>query len=107
MKCRKSGLRPDLVVLVATLRALTFHGGADLNELTQENLPALEKGVANIGRHMNNVRNHYGLPCIVAINHFATDTEAEIALLRRKIAHYDAAVVGAKDWAEGAPGAFP
>ena len=105
IKCRKSGLRPDLVVLVATLRALKFHGGADLNELTRENLPALEKGVVNIERHMNNVRNHYGLPCIVAINHFATDTESEIALLRRKIAHYDAPVVVAKHWADGGAGA--
>ena len=65
IKCRKSGLRPSLVVLVATIRALKFHGGAELKELTKENLPALEKGVANLERHVNNVRNHYGLPCVV------------------------------------------
>src|SRR5258708_21126293 len=76
IKCRKAGLRPDLVVLVATLRALKFHGGADAKELTRENLPALEKGVANIERHLNNVRNHYGLPCVVAINPFASDADA-------------------------------
>jgi formate--tetrahydrofolate ligase len=105
IKCRKSGLRPDLAVLVATIRALKFHGGADLKELTQENLPALEKGVANLERHINNVRNHYGLPCVVAINHFSSDTDAEIALLKKKIAHHDAPVVVAKHWADGGAGA--
>ena len=105
IKCRKSGLRPDLVVLVATIRALKFHGGVDLKELTREDLPALEKGVANLERHINNVRNHYGLPCVVAINHFTSDTDAEIALLRKKIAHHDAPVVVAKHWAEGGAGA--
>ena len=105
IKCRKSGLRPDLVVLVATIRALKFHGGADLKELTQENLTALEKGVTNLERHVNNVRNHYGLPCVVAINHFTSDTEAEIALLKKKIAHHDAPVVVAKHWADGGAGA--
>ncbi len=105
IKCRKSGLRPDLTVLVATIRALKFHGGADVKELTKENLPALEKGVANIERHINNVRNHYGLPCVVAINHFTSDTDAEIALLRKKIAHHDAPVVVATHWADGGAGA--
>jgi len=105
IKCRKSGLRPDLTVLVATIRALKFHGGADVKELTKENLPALKKGVANIERHINNVRNHYGLPCVVAINHFSSDTDAEIALLRKKIAHHDAPVVVATHWADGGAGA--
>ncbi len=105
IKCRKSGLRPDLAVLVATIRALKFHGGADARELTSENLPALEKGVANLERHINNVRNHYGLPCVVAINHFSSDTDAEIALLKKKIAHHDAPVVVARHWADGGAGA--
>jgi formate--tetrahydrofolate ligase len=105
IKCRKSGLRPDLVVLVATIRALKFHGGAGVNELTRENLPALEKGVANLERHINNVRTHYGLPCIVAINHFTSDTDAEIALLTKKIAHQEAPVVVATHWADGGAGA--
>ncbi len=105
IKCRKSGLRPDLVVLVATIRALKFHGGVDVNDLTRENLPALEKGVANLERHINNVRNHYGLPCIVAINHFTSDTDAEIALLTKKIAHQEAPVVVARHWADGGAGA--
>jgi formate--tetrahydrofolate ligase len=105
IKCRKSGLRPDLAVLVATVRALKFHGGADVGDLTKESLPALEKGVANLERHLNNVRNHYGLPCVVAINHFASDTDAEIALLKKKIAHHDAPVVVARHWADGGAGA--
>jgi formate--tetrahydrofolate ligase len=105
IKCRKSGLRPDAVVIVATIRALKFHGGAELKELNKENLTALEKGVANLERHVNNVRNHYGLPCVVSINHFTFDTDAEIALLKRKMAHHEAPVVFAKHWAEGGAGA--
>jgi formate--tetrahydrofolate ligase len=105
IKCRKSGLRPDLVVLVATVRALKYHGGVDVKDLTRENLPALEKGIANLERHLINVRSQYGLPCVVAINHFASDTAAEIALVKRKIAHHDAPVVEARHWAEGGAGA--
>ena len=101
IKCRKSGLRPDVCVLVATIRALKYHGGVDVKELTKENLAALEKGIPNLERHMNNVRNHYGLPCVVALNHFASDTDAEIALLKKKIAHHDAPIVVAKHWADG------
>jgi len=66
IKCRKSGLRPSAVVLVATLRALKYHGGVDLKELNQENLEALEKGFSNLERHVHNIRTHYGLPCVVA-----------------------------------------
>jgi formate--tetrahydrofolate ligase len=105
IKCRKSGLRPDLVVLVATIRALKYHGGAELPELKSEDLGALERGIANLERHINNVRNHYGLPCVVAVNHFTHDTDAEIALLKRKVAHHDAPVVVARHWAEGGAGA--
>ncbi|MDE2358202.1 MAG: formate--tetrahydrofolate ligase, partial [Betaproteobacteria bacterium] len=81
IKCRKSGLRPDAVVIVATIRALKYHGGVDVKNLNVENLEALEKGIANLERHVNNVRNHYGLPCIVSVNHFTHDTDAEIKLL--------------------------
>lgn len=105
IKCRKSGLRPDAVVIVATIRALKYHGGADLKSLNQENLAALEKGIANLERHVNNVRNHYGLPCVVSINHFSHDTPAEIELLRKKMAHHEAPVVVARHWAEGGKGA--
>ena len=105
IKCRKSGLRPSAVVIVATIRALKYHGGVDLKTLDQEDLRALEKGVANLERHVNNVRNHFGLPCIVAINHRTSDTEAEIELLKRKMAHHEAPVVVSKHWAEGGRGA--
>jgi len=105
IKCRKSGLRPDAVVIVATIRALKYHGGVDLKELNKENLPALEKGIANLERHVNNVRNHYGLPCVVSINQFTFDTAAEIELLKKKMAHHEAPVILAKHWAEGGAGA--
>ncbi len=105
IKCRKSGLRPDACVIVATIRALKYHGGAELKSLGTENLAALEKGIANLERHVNNVRNHYGLPCVVSINHFSNDTPAEIELLQRKMAHHEAPVVLARHWAEGGKGA--
>jgi formate--tetrahydrofolate ligase len=105
IKCRKSGLRPDACVIVATVRALKYHGGADLKDLNRENLAALGKGIANLARHVDNVRNQFGLPCVVAINHFTHDTEAEIALLKQKIATQDTPVVLAKHWAQGGAGA--
>jgi formate--tetrahydrofolate ligase len=105
IKCRKSGLRPDAAVIVATIRALKYHGGVDVKGLNKENLAALEKGIANLERHVNNVRNHYGLPCVVSINHFTFDTEAEIELLKNKMAHHEAPVVLARHWAEGGKGA--
>ncbi|MCI0465397.1 MAG: formate--tetrahydrofolate ligase [Beijerinckiaceae bacterium] len=105
IKCRKSGLRPQAVVIVATIRALKYHGGADLKDLNTENLDALAKGVTNLERHVNNIRNHFGLPCIVAINHFTFDTAAEIELLKRKMAHHEAPIVVCRHWAEGGKGA--
>jgi formate--tetrahydrofolate ligase len=105
IKCRKAGLRPDAVVIVATIRALKYHGGMDLKSVTTEDLPALEKGIANLERHVNNVRNHFGLPCVVSINHFTSDTPAEIELLKKKLAHHEAPVVVARHWAEGGAGA--
>ncbi len=105
IKCRKAGLRPDAVVLVATLRALKYHGGADLKELNQENLEALEKGIVNIERHVRNIREHYGLPCVVGINNFTFDTAAEIKLLQDKMAPYGVPVVVSRHWAEGGKGA--
>ncbi|OGA52589.1 MAG: formate--tetrahydrofolate ligase [Betaproteobacteria bacterium RIFCSPLOWO2_12_FULL_62_58] len=105
IKCRKSGLRPDAVVIVATVRALKYHGGVDLKEVNKENLAALEKGVTNLERHVNNVRNHYGLPCVVSINRFNFDTPAEIELLKKKMAHHEAPVILATHWADGGAGA--
>ncbi|MBI3042836.1 MAG: formate--tetrahydrofolate ligase [Betaproteobacteria bacterium] len=105
IKCRKSGLRPDAVVIVATVRALKYHGGVDLKEVNKENLTALEKGITNLERHVNNVRNHYGLPCVVSINRFNFDTHAEIELLKKKMAHHEAPVILATHWADGGKGA--
>lgn len=105
IKCRKTGLRPSAVVLVATIRALKFHGGIDVKELGKENLEALAKGIANIERHVNNIRNNYGLPCVVAINHRTEDTDAEVKMLQDKMAHHGAKVILARHWAEGGKGA--
>jgi len=105
IKCRKSGLRPSAVVLVATIRALKYHGGVDVKELGKENLEALAKGITNIERHVNNIRNNYGLPCVVAINHRTEDTDAEVKLLQDKMAHHGAKVILARHWAEGGKGA--
>lgn len=105
IKCRKSGLRPDAVVLVATIRALKFHGGIDVKELNTENLDALEKGIANIERHVANIREHYGLPCVVSINNFTFDTPAELKLLQDRMAKHEVPVIVARHWAEGGKGA--
>jgi formate--tetrahydrofolate ligase len=105
IKCRKSGLVPDVVVLVATLRALKYHGGVEVADLGREDLAALEKGIVNLERHVNNVRNHFGLPCVIAVNRFSADTPAEIDLLTRRMAHHSAPVVVASHWADGGAGA--
>ncbi|APV48356.1 formate--tetrahydrofolate ligase [Betaproteobacteria bacterium GR16-43] len=105
IKCRKAGLRPAAVVLVATIRALKYHGGIEVKELGKENLEALAKGITNIERHVNNIRNNYGLPCVVAINHRTEDTDAEVKMLQDKMAHHGAKVILARHWAEGGKGA--
>ncbi len=105
IKCRKSGLKPDACVIVATIRALKFHGGVDVKELNKENLAALEKGVANLERHVKNVRENYGLKCVVSINHFTFDTDAEVELLKKKMAPHGVPVILAKHWADGGAGA--
>jgi formate--tetrahydrofolate ligase len=98
-------LRPAAVVIVATVRALKYHGGADLKHINHENLAALEKGIANLQRHVDNVRNHYGLPCVVSVNHFTADTDAEHSLLAKKMAALDVPLALARHWAEGGAGA--
>jgi formate--tetrahydrofolate ligase len=105
IKCRKAGLTPAAVVIVATIRALKYHGGMEVKEVSRENLAALEKGIVNLERHIDNVRNHYGLPCVVSINHRTHDTEAEVQLLMNRVAHHGAPVVLARHWAEGGKGA--
>ena len=105
IKCRKSGLRPDVAVVVATLRALKHHGGVEAKDLNTPNLAALEKGMANLERHVDNIRNRYGLPCVVSINHFTSDTEPELALLRQKMDQQGVPVVVARHWSQGSAGA--
>ncbi len=105
IKCRKTGLKPSAVVIVATVRALKYHGGADLKTLNTENLAALEKGIANLERHVHNITEHYGMPCVVSVNHFIYDTDREHALLREKLAKLGAPVILAKHWADGGKGA--
>ena len=105
IKCRMSGLKPSAVVLVATVRALKFHGGAAKDELNNENLTALEDGFVNLERHLHNINNNYGLPCVICINHFTFDTDAEIALLKEKCEALGAKCVVSKHWAEGGAGA--
>jgi formate--tetrahydrofolate ligase len=105
IKCRSAGLRPACSVVVATVRALKFHGGVNLPDLGAENLDALGRGLANIERHLHNLREVFGLPVVVSINHFKTDTEAEHALLRERIGALGVPVHSARHWAEGGAGA--
>lgn len=105
IKCRMSGLKPSVVVLVATVRALKFHGGVAKDQLNVENLAALEQGFANLERHLTNINTHYGLPCVVCINHFSFDSDAEIALLQEKCEALGATCVVSKHWAQGGAGA--
>ncbi len=105
IKCRKSGLRPAATVIVATVRALKYHGGADLKTITQENLAALDKGLVNLERHVDNVQRVYGIPCVVSINHFTSDTAAEVEMLKARMAKLGVKVVLATHWADGGKGA--
>jgi formate--tetrahydrofolate ligase len=105
IKCRMAGLEPAAVVLVATVRALKFHGGVRKEDLNRENLAALEQGFANLERHVHNITQHYGLPCVVSINHFSFDSDAEIALLKSKCEALGVPAVVAKHWAQGSTGA--
>jgi formate--tetrahydrofolate ligase len=105
IKCRMAGLKPAAVVLVATIRALKFHGGVKKEDLNKENLEALEKGMVNIERHLKNITEHYGLPCVVSVNHFTFDTDAEISMLKKKIESLGGKFVVARHWAHGGEGA--
>jgi formate--tetrahydrofolate ligase len=105
IKCRMANLKPSAVVLVATVRALKFHGGVAKDNLNNENLNALEAGFVNLERHLHNINNNYGLPCVICINHFTFDSDAEIALLKEKCESLGAKCVVSKHWAEGGAGA--
>ena len=104
IKCRKAGLKPSAVVIVATVRALKYHGGVPKPELNQENLEALEKGLPNLLQHVDNVKNVYGLPCVVAINAFPTDTKAELDLVEKKCNELGVNVALSEVWAKGGEG---
>jgi formate--tetrahydrofolate ligase len=105
IKCRTTGLRPRAAVLVATARALKYHGGAPRDGLDQEDLAALERGLVNLERHYQNITTQYGLPCVVCINHFTADTPAELALIEKRVASLGGRAVIARHWAEGGAGA--
>ena len=105
IKCRASGLRPSAVVVVATVRALKMHGGLDKGQLDNEDLAALEQGIPNLLRHVSNIKNVYRLPCIVALNRFPSDTEAELRLVEEKCAGLGTKIVLSDVWARGGEGA--
>jgi formate--tetrahydrofolate ligase len=104
IKCRKAGLKPDLTVIVATVRALKMHGGVAKDDLKTENVAALEKGFANLKRHIANVRK-FGVPVLVTVNKFSTDTQAEMELLEKLCKAEGAQCVVADNWGSGGEGA--
>ena len=104
IKCRMANLTPDAVVIVATVRALKMHGGLAKTELTEENIPALERGMPNLLRHVSNIKNVFGLPCVVAVNRFPTDTDAEIDFIIEKCRELGVNTVLSTVWADGGRG---
>jgi formate--tetrahydrofolate ligase len=105
IKCRKTGLMPSAAVIVATMRALKYHGGVDVKEVSKENLAALEKGLVNLERHVENVAKVYGIPCVVSINRFTFDTDAELKLVSERMKKLEVQVVTATHWGDGGKGA--
>ena len=105
IKCRKAGLRPAAAVVVATVRALKYHGGAELKTISRPDPAAVEKGLANLERHVENVSRHFGIPCVVAVNRFDSDTAEEHALIASRMADLGVPAVLAAHWAEGGKGA--
>ena len=105
IKCRKANLKPSVVVLVATIRALKYHGGCELENLNQEGCEFLEKGLVNLERHVNNLKNHYGLPVVVGINGFSFDTDKEREILQNKSNELNVPIVSSTHWADGGAGA--
>jgi formate--tetrahydrofolate ligase len=105
IKCRQAGLKPACAVIVATVRAIKFHGGVAMPDMGRENVDAVRTGLSNLRRHVENVRGVYGLPCVVSINHFTADTAAELAAVEAECAALGVPCVIARHWAEGAAGA--
>lgn len=106
IKCRQSGLRPDVAVIVATVRALKYNGGVEVADLNTENLSALAIGVANLEKHITNLRQHFDLPVVVALNHFTADTEAEVALVQVAVESLGASLHVCRHWVQGGAGAL-
>ena len=105
IKCRQTGLSPDLIVIVATIKALKFHGGIELDQITKENIGALKKGFENLSRHIQNCNEHYGLNVVVAINQFNTDTAAEIELVQNMVKNLGFEAILCTHWGDGPKGA--
>ncbi len=105
IKCRKANLKPSIVVLVATIRALKYHGGCELSELNKEGCDYLKKGLVNLERHVNNIKNNFGLPVVVGINGFIFDTEKEREILKQKSKELGVPIVSSTHWADGGTGA--
>jgi formate--tetrahydrofolate ligase len=105
IKCRKANLQPDVVAIVATVRALKYHGGADLKELNQENIKYLLNGISNLEKHINNLHEIFGMQVIVAINHFVQDTQAEVDALKVAVEALGSKAIVCKHWADGGAGA--
>lgn len=105
IKSRMAGLKPAAVVLVATIRAMKYHGGVAKADLNNENLEALDKGMVNMERHIKNINDVYGLPCVVCLNHFTLDTDAEVDMLMKRCESLGATAVVSKHWADGGAGA--
>ena len=105
IKTRMAGLKPAAIVLVATIRAMKYHGGVAKDELSNENLEALDKGMVNMERHIKNITEVFGLPCIVCLNHFTLDTDAEVDMLLKRCESLGIKAVVSKHWAEGGAGA--
>ena len=106
IKCRKSGLRPDAVVIVATIKAIKYHGGIEKEKIQEENIEGIEKGLDNLYRHIDNLKNKFGLNVIVALNRYNTDTEKEIEFLRKKLEEKDVNLSLVEGWAKGGDGAI-
>ena len=104
IKCRMAGLKPSAVVIVATVRALKYHGGVAKADLNKEDLEALERGLPNLLQHVDNIKNVYGLPCVVAVNAFPTDTAAELALVEKRCSELGVNVALSEVWAKGGEG---
>jgi formate--tetrahydrofolate ligase len=106
IKCRKTGLRPSLAVLVGTVRALKYSGGAELKDLNSEDTKSLMQGLANLDRHVSNIRNHYGLPVVVALNRFGSDTDKELKLVQQHMAEQNVQAIVCEHFAKGSAGAL-